>query len=664
MLSALVFLAVASTSFTEVTTLLDHAPEEVEFTNEFAVQVHGGPEVVRNIARDLGYDMIGKIGDLDDYYLLQHHEIPSRSIRSAFHVTKRLADDDRVNWFEQQRSIVRQKRDYVSGPAQMFNDEYWPQQWYLFDQRKTTDVPKTDLHVMPVWKKNVTGAGVVVTIIDDGLEKNHSDLSRNYDPKASWDYNDNDEDPSPRATTTNENAHGTRCAGEVSMQANNLICGVGIAFNAKIGGIRMLDGKVTDALEAAAFSHALGHIDIFSASWGPSDDGKTVEGPGNLASKAIQKGIRVGRDGKGVLYVWASGNGGRNNDNCNCDGYADSIYTISISSASSDGQLTWYGERCPSTLASTFSSDFTNSQQVITTDLDDTCTTQHSGTSASAPMAAGILALALEVNPNLTWRDIQHIIVWTSEYAPLESNDGWLTNGIGLKVNSNFGFGLLNAHAIVEMADPSVWQSVPPKRICESGPDKSKWEHRIFSKLNKLSMVINTDGCAGSESEVTVLEHVQVILTLNYTRRGNLKITLTSPEGTSTNLLEPRETDESREGFRNWAFMSVHTWGENPAANGGQWELSIEDKGSSEDNSGALISWQLVLHGMNQQPEFQKGGRQYTNNYNQVKNEKRYKSRSRLRDFESSTDEQNIYDAINWARDFLSYSGYRDKSRY
>ena len=48
-----------------------------------------------------------------------------------------------------------------------------------------------------------------------------------------------------------------------------------------------------------------------SSSWGPNDDGKTVDGPGKLASRAFQQGIYRGRDGKGSIFVWASGNGGR-----------------------------------------------------------------------------------------------------------------------------------------------------------------------------------------------------------------------------------------------------------------------------------------------------------------------------------------------------------------
>ena len=75
------------------------------------------------------------------------------------------------------------------------------------------------------------------------------------------------------------------------MEANNEKCGVGVAFNAGIGGIRMLDGTVTDRIEATALIHALEKVDIYSASWGPSDDGRTVEGPGRLARQSLYRGI-------------------------------------------------------------------------------------------------------------------------------------------------------------------------------------------------------------------------------------------------------------------------------------------------------------------------------------------------------------------------------------
>ena len=57
--------------------------------------------------------------------------------------------------------------------------------------------------------------GIAVTILDDGIEKDHPDLMLNYDPLASSDINDNDSDPHPRYDFSDSNRHGTRCAGQV-----------------------------------------------------------------------------------------------------------------------------------------------------------------------------------------------------------------------------------------------------------------------------------------------------------------------------------------------------------------------------------------------------------------------------------------------------------------
>ncbi|KAG7238134.1 hypothetical protein INR49_030196, partial [Caranx melampygus] len=62
-----------------------------------------------------------------------------------------------------------------------------------------------DLNTKAAWAQGYTGKGVVVTILDDGIEKDHPDLISNYDPEASYDVNDGDTDPQPRYTQRNEN---------------------------------------------------------------------------------------------------------------------------------------------------------------------------------------------------------------------------------------------------------------------------------------------------------------------------------------------------------------------------------------------------------------------------------------------------------------------------
>ena len=325
--------------------------------------------------------------------------------------------------------------------------------------------------VREAWSLGYTGRGVVVTILDDGIQHNHPDLAQNYDPLASKDINANDDDPMPQ--DNGDNKHGTRCAGEVAAVAYNEYCGAGIAYNASIGGVRMLDGLVNDAVEARSLSLNPSHIDIYSASWGPEDDGKTVDGPGPLAKKAFLQGIREGRGGLGSIFVWASGNGGLHTDNCNCDGYTNSIYTLSISSATQAGTKPWYLEECSSTLATSYSSGSPGQHASITTvdqdarlRADHLCTSSHTGTSASAPLAAGVAALALEARPGLSWRDLQYLILLSSNPRPLQAESGWQANSLGRLVSHKFGYGLLDAGSLVRMA--LNWTNVPGQRVCET----------------------------------------------------------------------------------------------------------------------------------------------------------------------------------------------------
>ena len=311
------------------------------------------------------------------------------------------------------------------------------------------------------------------------------------------------------------------------MVAGNHLCGVGVsrtqpnqpnnnctasllqvAHNASLGGLRMLDGTISDQLEARALSFALDQVDIFSSSWGPSDDGETVEGPGRLAAAALEKGAREGRAGRGVIYVWASGNGGIRGDDCSCDGYAGSIYTVSVSSASQQGAATWYGESCPSTLASTYSSGAYTDQKIATTDVGGGCTVSHTGTSAAAPLAAGVLALVLEAAPHLTWRDVQHLVVRAADPTPLTADPGWRANGAGLQYNPRFGFGILDAERIVQMA--LSWQQVGKADQCEVAGQRARLGARLaeITEADVAELVFTVE----KNCHLKSLEHLQLLL--------------------------------------------------------------------------------------------------------------------------------------------------------
>uniref|UniRef100_A0A8C0Q2W8 Neuroendocrine convertase 2 n=1 Tax=Canis lupus familiaris TaxID=9615 RepID=A0A8C0Q2W8_CANLF len=424
--------------------------------------------------------------------------------------------------------------------------------------------------------------------------------------EASYDFSGNDPYPYPRYTDDWFNSHGTRCAGEVSAAANNNICGVGVAYNSKVAGIRMLDQPfMTDIIEASSISHMPQLIDIYSASWGPTDNGKTVDGPRELTLQAMADGVNKGRGGKGSIYVWASGDGG-SYDDCNCDGYASSMWTISINSAINDGRTALYDESCSSTLASTFSNGRKRNPEagVATTDLYGNCTLRHSGTSAAAPEAAGVFALALEANLGLTWRDMQHLTVLTSKRNQLHDEvHQWRRNGVGLEFNHLFGYGVLDAGAMVKMAKD--WKTVPERFHCVGG---SVQDPEKIPSTGKLVLTLTTDACEGKENFVRYLEHVQAVITVNATRRGDLNINMTSPMGTKSILLSRRpRDDDSKVGFDKWPFMTTHTWGEDAR---GTWTLELGFVGSAPQK-GVLKEWTLMLHGTQSAPYIDQVVRDY-----------------------------------------------------
>ncbi|XP_037361525.1 proprotein convertase subtilisin/kexin type 7-like [Talpa occidentalis] len=400
------------------------------------------------LAQAVGLVNSGRIGELQGHYLFiqpaghrkdQQVEAIRKQAEAVF--TRHEA----VRWHSEQRLLKRTKRSLH------FNDPKYPQQWHLNNRRS----PGRDINVTGVWERNVTGRGVTVVVVDDGVEHTIQDIAPNYCPEGSYDLNSNDPDPMPHPDVENGNHHGTRCAGEIAAVPNNSFCAVGVAFGSRIAGIRVLDGPLTDSMEAVAFNKHYQINDIYSCSWGPDDDGKTVDGPHQLGKAALQHGVIAGRQGFGSIFVVASGNGGQHNDNCNYDGYANSIYTVTIGAVDEEGRMPFYAEECASMLAVTFSGGDKMLRSIVTTDWDlqkgTGCTEGHTGTSAAAPLAAGMIALMLQVRPCLTWRDVQNIIVFTATQYEDRRAD-WVTNEAGFSHSHQHGFGLLNAWRLVNAA--------------------------------------------------------------------------------------------------------------------------------------------------------------------------------------------------------------------
>jgi proprotein convertase subtilisin/kexin type 2 len=602
------------------------------FTNHFLVTLkgEGGQEAAHRIAKRSGFIPLRSVlGSETEWHFIHPHVSHARTRRSIHH-HRTLKGDPEVEFATQLTGFKRVKRGYrpleqklkaleFANPKSP-TDPYYKYQWYLKNRGDGNGKKDLDLNVEPAWALGYTGKNITTAIMDDGVDYMHPDLINNFNAKASYDFSSNDPFPYPRYTDDWFNSHGTRCAGEIAAARDNDVCGVGVAYDSKIAGIRMLDQPyMTDLIEANSMGHEPNLIHIYSASWGPTDDGKTVDGPRNATMRAIVKGVNEGRNGLGSIFVWASGDGGEEDD-CNCDGYAASMWTISINSAINDGENAHYDESCSSTLASTFSNGGRNPETgVATTDLYGQCTRSHSGTSAAAPEAAGVFALALEANPTLTWRDLQHLTVLTSSrnslydgrcrqmpdlglgVEELNTNEDncthfeWQMNGVGLEFNHLFGYGVLDATEMVLLS--RVWKSSPPRFHCDAG---SMLEPKEIPSSGNLMMELETDGCIGSDTEVNYLEHVQAVISLNSTRRGDVTMYMVSPSGTRSMILTRRpKDDDAKDGFTNWPFMTTHTWGENPT---GKWRLIVRFESDGIARHGWIKRWSLVLHGTKEPP--------------------------------------------------------------
>jgi len=456
----------------------------------------------------------------------------------------------------------------------IFND-----QWHLFNPTQLGH----DLNVSGVWMEGVTGKGAKVVIVDDGLDMDSEDLKDNFYAAGSYDFNDKGPEPRPRLS---DDRHGTRCAGEVAAVKNN-ICGVGVAYDAKIGGIRILSKPITDADEALAMTYGYDETDIYSCSWGPPDDGVSMSQPGILIKRAMVDAVQKGRGGRGTIYVFAAGNGAASEDNCNFDGYTNSIYSITVGAIDRQGQHPYYSEKCSAQLIVTYSSGAGDA--IHTTDVGvNQCYTGHGGTSAAGPLAAGVYALMLEVRPELTWRDMQWLTVMYA--VPLDQGDDWQTTITGKKFSHQYGYGKLDAGALVEAArnftlvKPQAWLKSPWQHVRTAIPEGETGLRSHFTVTEEMLQAANMER----------LEHVTVTMNIQHTRRGDLMVDLISPSGIVSHLSTARSRDNSNEGYRDWTFMSVAHWGE-PGV--GDWAIVVKDTRENNDHNGTLTDWKLNLFG-------------------------------------------------------------------
>ncbi|HEX2620178.1 MAG TPA: S8 family serine peptidase, partial [Phototrophicaceae bacterium] len=417
------------------------------YTGDWMVQITPGTDANALAAR-LGFQNLGLIGNLSDFYLFR----PLKATRTVQRSSNLLAKAPEV--IQASADVEFSVTERTVPPI---TDPLYPEQWHLLNTgQQAGGVAGNDANVYPAWDQGYTGTGVVLASVDDGLWWNSPDLLNNFLSSASKDFVDNDFE-------VRHSAHGTRVGGVMAGVANASPnsandCGVGVAFNADIAGIRVINNLADDPLVALArIAAGLGYkndvIAVYNNSWGPLDDGKTLAGPDASIKSTLQTAVTNGRGGKGNIFVWSAGNGG-STDNTNADGYIASIYTIGVGGSTASGDLPSYGEPGASILVNA------PTDNIRTTMGNGAigCVSNFNGTSASAAVVSGVVGLILQANPNLTWRDVQHILVNTATKND-PSDPGWSTNAAGYHISHDYGFGRVNASAATSLA--ATWSNVP-----------------------------------------------------------------------------------------------------------------------------------------------------------------------------------------------------------
>jgi subtilisin-like proprotein convertase family protein len=538
------------------------------------------------------------------------------------------------------------------------------QQWHLNNIGQRTYAISAgssgvDINVDPVLAAGITGKGIKIAISDSGVEINHDDLHQNVISGASRDYTLS---PPYIGTPITTSAHGTAVSGIIAARGWNNIGGLGVAPLASIAGFQFLSSTQTSSI---LIDQASGDFNIFNYSYGDTLYYDT------LSDQSYIDHLRYQTISNNKFFVKASGNeyaiGNDDNfcapHNANFPFENESPFMIVVGAVNAEGEKAvysnvgsnlWvsapggeYGDIDPAILTTdlpTCFKGYSKAANYVTNDFEyghsenAKCnyTSTMNGTSSSAPIVSGVIALILEANPALSYRDVKHILAVTSARVDPNHNNpygtdhpssyfsgcnslnlaghnyelGWVSNnahavnnflvdGDGnefqIYFNNFYGFGLVDADAAVEMAkgntqDPMNW--LPLGAQIETNAN-------LTAGVN-VSLAIpdaNKDGVAHTQNLTANLkvESVQIKVQATHPRSGEIGIELTSPGGTKSILMNINnsfylDTDQNL----NIVLTSHAFYGEDSQGN---WEIRVID--GKAGNSGTLTSWSLNVLGHN-----------------------------------------------------------------
>lgn len=519
------------------------------------------------------------------------------------------------------------------------------EQWHLVNTRqrayaRTAGTPGEDLGMAAALTSGPTGLGVKLAVADTGLEICHPDLAANIEPNASHNFNvgswsgAHSTDPFEPTTL---GGHGTSVAGVAAAVADNGIGGRGVAPDALLRGYNILEA----ADWVAAFADALGgsganpdstDVDVFNLSLGSFGDERNPNP--SLHVSLLRNGVRNLRQGRGAIYVKAAGNGfgacrslhRSANDQIGCesangDALNNLPYAVVVGGFNAAGRRASYASVGANLWITAPSGQYGSATPaIITTDQmgtgrgydalvgrglarnaslnpDGDYISTFNGTSAATPNAAGAIALLLEAQPQLSWRDVKHILAKTARQidpdikavrygfggAGYTLQLPWITNAAGYSFHNWYGFGAVNVDAALAMA-----ASHRPGSLGEFT------ETQAFGSASPAPIPDNHGGGLVAAMEVgglpanASIEAVTLEINVTHPFTNDLGIHLISPSGTESVLNPAFNEALAGNADLDWQLLSNAFYGESP---NGEWRLKIVD--AAPGDVGRLNNWRL-----------------------------------------------------------------------
>lgn len=471
-------------------------------------------------------------------------------------------------------------------------DPLYSQQWHLSMLG----------NIRKIWQ-DYTGAGVHVAVYDDGVEATHADLVANYDASRHFISSGSSHDPSPNSDL---DAHGTACAGLIAAAYNNGRGGTGVAHGAAITGVDYINDlqyeydpetQAPNAIYHAAMRWAA-RFDIMSNSWGATPNFSDPLNP-NIAgsSSAVDAGHFAwvsanGRGGLGTIVVKAAGN---ESMNANGDGENVSRHTITVAATTQDGFAASYSNFGSSILVTAPAASVTTDlmgkggyNQTGTAEGNPDYTMDFNGTSAATPVVSGVVALMLDANAGLGWRDVQSILALSAGHTgsaldsdPSETEVGqWITmggdtwNGGGSIYHMSYGFGMVDAYAATRMAE--VWT-----RLYGAAHTTAN-EARIVSSSGTVLTMRDSDGSVSTpEGQISFsvsgnieIDSVQVKFSIRHDQANEVAAYLQSPSGQKIALYTGDAGSGAFDSGLTWTFAAEAFRG---MSSQGTWKLMFLD---------------------------------------------------------------------------------------